>query len=54
MSVEEVEKALGNLNTKKATGIDDIPASFLKTTSSVLAGPLCEKISHSSSEGKFI
>ena len=53
MSVEEVEKALSNLNTKKATGMDDIPASFLKTTSSVLAGPLCEIINHSFSEGKF-
>ena len=53
MSVEEVEKALSNLNTKKATGMDDIPASFLKTKSSVLAGPLCEIINHSLSEGKF-
>ena len=53
MSVEEVEKALSNLNTKKATGMDDIPAGFLKTTSSVLAGPLCEIINHSFSEGKF-
>ena len=33
--------------------MDDIPASFLKTTSSVLAGPLCEIINHSFSEGKF-
>ena len=53
MSVEEVEKALSNLNTKKATGMDDIPASFLKTPSSVLAGPLCKIINHSFSEGKF-
>ena len=33
--------------------MDDIPASFLKTTSSVLAGPLCEIINQSFSEGKF-
>ena len=42
LSREEVTQALANLDTKKATGVDDISAWMLKTTAPAISGSLCD------------
>lgn len=47
VSADDVHKALNNLSSNKATGIDAIPARFLKDGASVVAHPLSEIINQS-------
>jgi hypothetical protein len=52
LSEEEVETALGNLDTSKAAGMDSIPTSMLKECKSTLKLPLTKLFNRSLREGK--
>ena len=53
VSAIEIEKHLTRLNKKKSTGLDDIPPSFLRDCSSVIAVPLATIINLSMSTGAY-
>jgi hypothetical protein len=49
----DISKALLQLDSKKATGVDDLPAKYLKMAAHVIAKPLSVIINKSISQGVF-
>ena len=53
IDTDECHSRLSAINPHKSTGLDGIPASLLKTASSVIATPLCSIINTSIQSGSF-